>query len=87
MTKHLEFQEFENKDKKTRIFRVNSMYDGLYLGMIRWHTGWRQYIFEPFENTFYSWDCLKDLSDFIKNLMEERKKRLEKCTKKNSISK
>ena len=76
MKTHLEFLDVTPDDptRKTKVFEVASKHDDSILGMIQWDGGWRQYVFEPCENCKWSWDCLSQLSDFIKKLMEMRKK-------------
>lgn len=73
-SKHLNFKEADNVGCKTKVFVVSSAYDDSFLGEIKWYGGWRQYIFIPNADTIWSYDCLNDLSIFIKNLMDERKK-------------
>lgn len=78
--KHLNFPEIETK-KKTSVFGVLSTHDESYLGKVFWYGAWRQYVFEPdkgaeydeYAATIFSWDCLAELSAFIKNLMDERR--------------
>jgi hypothetical protein len=75
MSKHLEFNELVVKPaRKTKVFEVRSKFDGFFLGSISWHDAWRQYVFEPTkEKAIWSSDCLIDLAEFIKSLMEERR--------------
>jgi hypothetical protein len=70
---HLRFSETHNTGKTSR-FAVFSNHDGSQLGEIRWHGSWRAYVFIPFTGVIWSWDCLQELSFFIKSLMDERKK-------------
>ena len=58
---------------KTSIWSCYSNYD-LHLGQVKWYAQWRQYVFYPTATTLYNKTCLDDISDFIKQLMEERKK-------------
>jgi hypothetical protein len=74
MSKHLKFVKApQNPSKKTAFYVVVSNHDDSELGFIEWNGGWRQYCFYPYEDCVWSWDCLKDLSEFIKGLMDERK--------------
>lgn len=83
--KHLEFVEIVKK-KKTSVFNVLSAHDKSYLGRVFWHRAWRQYVFEPdkgaeydeYKATIFSWDCLAELSTFIKNLMDKRRRALKR---------
>ena len=73
MSKHLDFIEGDNSGKKTKYFEVQSKFDSCDLGRIKWHSHWRQYIFESCLDTIWSFDCLEDLSLFLKNLNLEHK--------------
>jgi len=44
------------------------------LGLIKWESSWRQYCYYPQCDAVYSAGCLNDISDFIKQLMNDRKK-------------
>jgi len=75
--KHLDIRQVEIKDpkRKTKIYLVHSRYDGFILGRIAWYGGWRQYVFQPDTDTIWSDDCLQELTDFLKQLKEARKKK------------
>lgn len=73
MSKHLEFAIIAELPK-TKVFSVKNKDNGTTLGTIRWHGAWRQYVFEPVQETIWSSDCLQDLTDYLKKLKEERKK-------------
>ena len=63
-----------SKSGKTLIFSViNKMYKEQ-LGEIRWRPSYRKYAFYPIEETYYERDCLKNISDFLKELEERRAK-------------
>lgn len=79
--KHLFFCENNQITKReTKEIAVISGHDGEQLGYIFWYYPWRQYVFEPFgcEHCggvkIWSWACLKELSDFIFNMMQERRR-------------
>jgi len=74
MTKHLYFIEVIDAEerRKTKQYAVESRHDKTELGMVRWHTGWRQYVFEPNPECVWSHDCLAELSVFVKSLMDAR---------------
>jgi len=74
MSKHLDFIQGDNSGKKTKYFEVQSRFDSCDLGRIKWHSHWKQYIFEPCFDTIWSFDCLEDLSLFLKNLNLEHKR-------------
>ena len=62
--KWIEFDEIPNPDKKTRKWDcINT--SGEHLGDVLWHTGFRQYSFEPDLNpTVFSAGCLRDIAEF-----------------------
>ena len=43
------------------------------LGRIQWYSQWRQYTFSPGFPTTWNRDCLKDVQDFLQQLMDNRK--------------
>ena len=47
-----------------------------FLGFIEYYPKWKQYIFEPALNTIYSFECLQDIIDKIKecNILNNEKK-------------
>ena len=71
--KHMEIRK-NNDLGKTSTFSVLDR-RGMLLGQIRWWPSWRQYCFFPHSNTVFSKGCLDDVSSFIEELMQERKKK------------
>ena len=76
---YLEFEDISDapafKHKKTKTIAVNSKNNYFILGTIKWHGAWRQYIYEPSimeGEIVYSNGCLKDIRDYITNLMNDR---------------
>jgi len=59
---------------KTSIWVVENKKNDVGLGVIKWNPLWRQYNFIPNNDTIYSQSCLRDIAEFIKKLMDERKK-------------
>lgn len=72
MSKYLEFVQIPFEGKTQR-FEVISKTHGFMLGRISWYSSWRQYVFSPSYETIWNRDCLKDIQDFLQNLMDERK--------------
>lgn len=35
------------------------------LGVIYWHSPWRQYVFAPIDETIYSAGCMTDIAEFM----------------------
>jgi hypothetical protein len=59
---------------KTKIWSVDNAHDMSYLGLVKWHGPWRQYVFvTPGLNTIWNPACLDEMSAFIRTQMEERK--------------
>jgi hypothetical protein len=71
--KYIRFNEVNNPGKNTRIFEVINLSGDYIFGFIHWYTAWRQYIFEPLENTVYSAGCLEDITSELKKLNYEQK--------------
>ena len=72
MSKYLEFKQV-SYNGKTKRFKVISKNHGDVLGKISWYGAWKQYVFSPAFETVWNRDCLKDIQDFIQELMNERK--------------
>lgn len=72
MSEYLEFKLYKELPK-TKVFNVINKKSENLLGRIGWYPQWRQYVFIPAFQTIYSSGCLKDIKDFIDNLMIERK--------------
>ena len=71
--KHILFTDLSNPARKTKTFKCGN-HTGTDLGWVRWECRWRQYCFFPIGTTLYSKSCLDDISHFINQLMELRKK-------------
>lgn len=75
--KYLEFQLCPRitKRQKTDVWAVINHKTFQTLGSIQWDRGWRQYVFVTSE-CFYQWrfsrGCLKDMADFLDQVMAER---------------
>ena len=68
---HLTFEENSEWQGKTKKWFIHNEKECI--GEIKWNGGWRQYVFDPVEDTIWSWDCLKEVHEFIKSRMDERK--------------
>lgn len=71
MKKYVEFLLVGRKPK-TNVYNVVSKSDQALLGTIYWEAGWRQYVFDPWRKTIWSRGCLKQVIEFIQELMDER---------------
>jgi hypothetical protein len=73
---HIHFHELDPKPK-TKVFECRNNISFNTLGHIGWNCGWRRYVFIPVSKTgtkiILDALCLCDISDFIKQLMDERK--------------
>ena len=74
MSDYLTFELIEQK-LKTMVYLVKSSFNGEVLGSISWHWAWRRYVFYPVDNTVFDLSCLREIREFVDNLMEERKLR------------
>jgi hypothetical protein len=75
MIKYLKFKEVPSKTGKTKVISVISCWDKSVLGQISWLGKWRAYVFFPSRRyeTFWSWDCLDELSFLIQILNKQHK--------------
>ena len=69
--KYIKFKLIEEKPK-TNVYLVCKT-DGNELGKIYWHCTWRQYVFEPYEDTIWSLGCLQHICEFLKGLKKDKK--------------
>ncbi len=51
----------------TKIWNIESIYGGKYLGTIKWYSNWRKYCFYPSFETIFEQSCLRLISDFIED--------------------
>ncbi len=67
--------------RKTGVFSCRNKKGGDRLGIVKWYPGWRRYCFFPQEHNLlvFSEGCLRDIADFIKQLMDARKKQCVTC--------
>ena len=72
-TKYLIFKKQKIGIKKTFDVWIYNKSDEL-LGNIYWRPGWRTYVFNPVEDMELDTKCLDDINNYIKELIEERKK-------------
>ena len=70
---YVHFVLAEEKPKTTVWSCLNSNGD-VELGIVKWYPAWRRYCYFPTVQAVYSAGCLDDISHFIGQLMEERKK-------------
>jgi len=71
--KHIYFEQVKpDKPRKTEIWDVRNKAEEN-LGVVKWHSAWRQYCWFCEYDTIMAKGCLDDLSDFIKQLMDARK--------------
>lgn len=76
--KYVYFVKLEDKPK-TSVWSCRNIRSDAELGIIKWHSPWRQYCY--FTTTqwpiIYSTDCFEDINHFIKQLDFERSKEKE----------
>lgn len=67
MSKYLEFRLLGEKPK-TKVIEVMSKTRPVRLGIIKWWSTWRQYVFLPDTGTIFNIECLNDIQSYIKDL-------------------
>ncbi len=70
---YVEFKREKAVGRKTYTVFVSSNKTHEYLGTINWYSGWRRYVYHPADDTFYDEKCLKEITIYIKGLMEIQK--------------
>lgn len=75
VSKYLRFELIRDTGK-TQVYQVLSVSQGTFLGHLRWHGAWRQYVFEPEFDTIWNKECLRDLAAYLDGLMAARRKDL-----------
>ena len=58
---------------KTERFTVVATQGDVFLGRIAWYGRWRKYAFEPFRDTVFEQDCLRDIADFCEAKTKEHR--------------
>ena len=58
---------------KTQVYNVLSVTQGSILGRLLWYGPWRQYVFEPQPDTVWNKDCLREVAEYLDNLMAARR--------------
>lgn len=71
---YIKFVKQHTPRRKTGMY-VCKTKDNFRLGIVKWYSPWRRYCYFPTAcgNSIYSEGCLKDIIDFIKQLMDLRK--------------
>jgi len=70
---NLRFELYQQKPK-TVVLSVISNHGDIELGRIGWYPHWRQYVFIPFKDTIYSWDCMQEIINKITSLKDKTTK-------------
>ena len=74
MKKYLKFIELNQKQKRiTKWFTVYNEVTKDDIGEIKWNGAWRQYCFYPDYSTHWARGCLKEIVEFMEELMEQTK--------------
>jgi len=73
-SKYMEFDKIGDTGK-TEIWNILSKSSGYILGQIKWYGSWRQYCFFPSAHCVFNNSCMTDILNFIKELMEDRRKK------------
>ncbi len=72
MTTQKTFLRFREQPAKgtTTIHAVLSVAGDTYLGVIKWRSGWRRYVFYPDPATVFDAGCLTEIVEFITQQMQ-----------------
>ena len=57
---------------KTKVYELYNIETSELVGIVKWYSGFRKYVFYPESNMLFSESCLSQIVDFINNLMKER---------------
>jgi len=71
---YLLFEKAAQQPLKTSVWECKNAYSGTVLGIVKWYSGWRQYCYCPTVHTVYGPGYLKDITDFMGQLKEEKEK-------------
>jgi len=74
MSNYIRFEVMEKKPK-TNVYGIFSLSDESLLGQIYWYSPWRQYVFDSYSKTIWNDGCLEEVTNFLKELKEERKRK------------
>jgi len=77
--KYIRFEDKTEQYSKrtTQVWWIISKRGEGLIGEIKWFGRRRQYCFYPNEKTIFNSGCLSDIIDFLNQLKEERKKKVE----------
>ncbi len=67
-----EIDRFPGEKRKTKKWVIKSK-RGDCLGVVKWHSAWRQYTFFPEKDTLFNRGCIDDISWFLEQIMNERR--------------
>ncbi len=56
--------EITPEERKTKIWNVRALADGMQLGQVRWFGRWRKYSFFPCQGMVFEETCLRDIANF-----------------------
>lgn len=66
--------ELAEAKPKTQVYHIVNVGNRVLLGIVKWYPDWSQYAFFPEGDRVFSKGCIKDIHDFIQQLMNLRKK-------------
>lgn len=65
-----------SKSGKTNEWRVQPKDDGALaacIGVVKWYAPWRKYAFNPYTNTVFEQDCLREIATFCEQRTKDHK--------------
>ena len=72
--KFIYFKQVENPGRKTQRWECYNSNSEHCVGEVVWYSPWRRYWFYVAEGTGVDMRCCLDIADFLKQLMDARKK-------------
>ena len=62
---------FMKRDEEVNVFDVIN-HKGEELGEIYYMDSWKQFVFESYDGSYYSYDCMREIADYLVRLTESR---------------
>jgi len=70
--KFITIQQHENETFRNKsIYRISSNKNGDELGLLFWHSPWKQYVFSSHKKCVFNDSCLRDILDFMSKVREK----------------
>lgn len=70
--RYIHFVEIAQK-RKTQVWECRNNRTDAVLGVVKWYSGWRQYVIWPKRECFFNQSCLADVEHFLNQLNQVHK--------------